>query len=220
MTKLALLLTLLTTSAWAGPADTYFAIDATGKITVAAAGVSAINAQTGNVTYTLTVQATNAGGSSSGTATILAKPPIPPPTVTNGNYTVQAPVTVGQTVGIMTATGNPTSWSITNSTISASAAPVVQNLNLNVANPVTSGQLLGTVTATNNPTAWAITAASPAGYAGYVALDNTGKLTVTPTGASYINALTTEEIATLTVQASNAAGSGVGSVVCDPGPAP
>lgn len=219
---IALVLAVITASVirvLAGPADTYFAIDATGKITITAAGVTAINAQTANVTYTLILSASNAGGSSSGQATILAKPKPPAaPVITNGSFNLQAPVTAGQAVGTMTATNSPTSWAITNSTIAS--APVVTNLAVNATSPVSSGQVIGTVSATNSPTAWSITAASPAAYAGYVAIDNTGKLTLTASGASYINALPAEEIATLTVQASNASGSGIGSVTCDPGPAP
>lgn len=101
----------------AGTAQTYFSIDTSGNITVTTAGATAINGQTVDTTYTLTVTATNPGGTGTGQAIILAHPkPVAPPVVTNGNFTITAPVTAGQKVGTMSATGNPTSWAITGST--------------------------------------------------------------------------------------------------------
>lgn len=95
--------------------QSYFAIDATGNITVTAAGVTALNAQTGNATYTLTVAATNAGGTGTGTVTVLVKIGVPV-IAPNQTFNVSTPVVAGQKVGTVQATGAPTTWTITGGT--------------------------------------------------------------------------------------------------------
>lgn len=100
-----------------GTAQSYFTIDAQGNITVTAAGATAINALTAPTTYSLTVAATNPGGTGTGTATINAQPkPVNAPVVSSATFTITAPVSAGQIVGKMQATNAPTSWAITGST--------------------------------------------------------------------------------------------------------
>ena len=97
-------------------AASYFAIDNSGAITVTAEGATAINALTADVTYTLTVAATNVGGTGTGTVTInVHVPPPSPPVVNPVTFDLATPVTGGQAVGSVTASGNPTSWAITGS---------------------------------------------------------------------------------------------------------
>jgi len=104
-----------TTDRIKGASAAYFAIDGSGAITVTPEGATAMNAQTDNVTYTLTVTATNNGGTGTGTVTVLVKigvPVIPP----NQSFTMTAPVSAGQQIGVVQASGTPTSWQITGAT--------------------------------------------------------------------------------------------------------
>jgi len=139
----------------AGNSAGYFTINNSGNITVTSAGASGLTAGS----YSLTVQATNSYGSGTGTAAI---------------------------------------------TVAAASAPVVTNANLNISLPVTNGEAVGTMVATGSPTSWSITAGNSAGY---FAIDNSGNITVTATGASGLTAGSYS----LTVQATNAAGSGSGT---------
>ena len=82
----------------------------------------------------------------------------------------------------------------------AAAPPVVSVGSFSVSLPATSGATVGTMTATGSPTAWDITAGNAAGY---FAIDNTGKITVTAAGAAGIAAGSYS----LTVRATNASGS-------------
>jgi hypothetical protein len=107
-----------TPTSWAitgGNARGNYAINNAGVITLTAAG--AINLFNQTSTDTLTVQASNAGGSSSGTATIAYQPAlVAPPVVTSASFslTTNPPLTVGQVIGTMTATSSaPLSWSLT-----------------------------------------------------------------------------------------------------------
>jgi hypothetical protein len=83
--------------------------------------------------------------------------------------------------------------------------PVVTPANFNLALPTTNGFLVGIVSASNSPTSWSITAGNSSGY---FAISNSGNVTVTATGASGLTAGTYS----LTVQATNAFGSGTGTV--------
>ena len=83
--------------------------------------------------------------------------------------------------------------------------PVVNAASFTVALPASNGQTVGTVTASESPTAWAITAGNASGY---FAISSSGVITVTVAGASGMTAQTYN----LTVQATNAAGSGSAAV--------
>ena len=83
--------------------------------------------------------------------------------------------------------------------------PVVTPASFPLQTPTTLGQSVGTVQATNNPTSWAITAGDPAGN---FAISASGLITVTVAGVSNL----VNGTANLTVQATNAGGSGSGAV--------
>lgn len=82
---------------------------------------------------------------------------------------------------------------------------------------VASGTVVGTMTATNNPTSWSITNFSPSGVNGYFAINNSGTITVTSTGSTNLSGQT--GTAVLTVQATNAFGSGTGTATINYSPA-
>jgi hypothetical protein len=95
--------------------------------------------------------------------------------------------------------------------VSVGAAPVVVGASIDLTIPAAAGTVVGSVsTTTGTPTNFAITAGNAAGY---FAISNAGDITVTSAGASGLTAQTY----TLTVQATNARGSGTGtiSVVAD-----
>ncbi|MBR0907024.1 right-handed parallel beta-helix repeat-containing protein [Bradyrhizobium liaoningense] len=90
--------------------------------------------------------------------------------------------------------------------VTIGAAPVVINNSFNLTIPVASGATVGKVTTTSGtPTAFSITAGNSAGY---FAINNAGDITVTSAGASSLSAQTYN----LAVQATNALGSGTGSI--------
>lgn len=90
------------------------------------------------------------------------------------------------------------------------SAPVVNSQTTTASTPAFAGQTVTTVTATNSPTSWAITAGNAAGD---YAIDNTGKITFTSTGATDYNGNTAQQTATLTVQATNGIGPGTAGTV-------
>ena len=79
------------------------------------------------------------------------------------------------------------------------ASPFVDS---NSAGLVVAGQAVATLTATNSPTAWAI-----AGGLGYFAIDNSGDLSITSTGASDIVPTSGGALYTVVVNATNGSGS-------------
>ncbi len=90
--------------------------------------------------------------------------------------------------------------------IAAPLAPSVADQAINLQLPAVTGAAVGIVATTGgSPTSFSITAGNAAGY---FAIDNNGSITVTSAGASGLTAQTYA----LTVQASNAVGSGSGSV--------
>jgi hypothetical protein len=92
------------------------------------------------------------------------------------------------------------------------SVPVVTNASFSLTLPVHAGQVVGVMTATNSPTSWSITAGNPSGF---YAIDNLGNISITPAGATGITA----GPASLTVQATNAAGSGIGTASITVNPA-
>ena len=60
--------------------------------------------------------------------------------------------------------------------------PVISNATASLRLPVTNGEAVNTMTATYSPISWAVTSCS-ASCTGYFAIDNSGNVTVTPTGA-------------------------------------
>src|SRR5262249_5736265 len=98
----------------AGNSATNFAINNTGVITLTANGVTNLSGQAGTVA--LTVQATNANGSGTGAAIISYQVVVANvPVVTAAAFTLDttAQLSVAQSIGTMTASNSPTSWSIT-----------------------------------------------------------------------------------------------------------
>lgn len=90
--------------------------------------------------------------------------------------------------------------------VTVGAAPVIGATSFNLSLPAVSGTSIGTVAASGGtPTSYALTAGNAAGY---FAIDNSGNITVTPTGATGLTAQTYN----LTVQASNAIGANTGSI--------
>lgn len=85
------------------------------------------------------------------------------------------------------------------------SAPVVNSTSFTDFLPVSTTEFVGTVTASNFPTSWSIIAGDPSGF---YTIDNNGAITITSAGDAGIVA----GIVTLTVRASNAGGSGTGSV--------
>lgn len=86
------------------------------------------------------------------------------------------------------------------------AAPVVTVQTLSTFSPASSSQAVGTLAASGSPTSWAISSCS--GCAGFFAIDNSGDVTITPTGAASLTANNTSALVTnnLVVTASNGAG--------------
>ena len=89
------------------------------------------------------------------------------------------------------------------------SAPIVTNATFNPSTPASSGGAVGTVSATNTPTSWSITAGNSAGD---FAISNSGVITFTATGQTDWAGAVNLKTATLTVQATNASGSGSGIV--------
>lgn len=93
--------------------------------------------------------------------------------------------------------------------ISVGAVPVVTDANFDVFLPATSGAAVGTVATTGGSvTSFAITTGNAAGY---FAIDNSGAIRITATGAAGLTAQTFN----LTVQATNSLGSSTGSITID-----
>jgi hypothetical protein len=88
-------------------------------------------------------------------------------------------------------------------------APILANTAFNPSAPASIGDEIGRVRATNSPTRWAITAGNPKGD---FAIDSRGVITFTSQGAADYNGSVLKKSATLTVQATNASGSGSGIV--------
>jgi hypothetical protein len=90
--------------------------------------------------------------------------------------------------------------------VTVGAIPVVATQSLNLVLPATNGEDVGIVSTSNGtPTSFAITSGNSSGF---FAIDSSGDITVTSTGAAGITAQTYS----LTVQATNALGSGSGVV--------
>jgi hypothetical protein len=91
-------------------------------------------------------------------------------------------------------------------TVTVGAIPAIASQSMNLTLPATTGEELSNVVVTaGSPTSFTITAGNNSGF---FAIDNTGLITVTAAGASGITAQTYN----LTVRATNALGSGTGSV--------
>lgn len=84
---------------------TYFTINNSGVLSITAAGATAINALTTSKVCSLIVTATNSAGTGTGTVTINIAAQVQPPVVQNLTVNVAAPVTSGQSVGTVSATG-------------------------------------------------------------------------------------------------------------------
>lgn len=127
----------------------------------------------------------------------------------SGNITVTSAGASGITAGTYTPTCQATNvlgsgTGTATITAAAASAPVVSSDSFNLTIPATTGTVVGTMTATNSPTSWSITAGNSSGF---FAIDNSGVITVTSTGASGLTANTY----TLTCQATNGAGNGSGT---------
>ena len=88
-------------------------------------------------------------------------------------------------------------------------APVVNTQNFNSSTPASGGATIGTVSATNSPKSWSITAGNSGGD---FAISNSGVITFTSQGAADYDGSIAQKSGTLTVEATNASGSGRGIV--------
>lgn len=86
-------------------------------------------------------------------------------------------------------------------------APVVSAGSFNPSTPATNGQTVGSVVATNSPTSFAITAGDPSGD---FAISNVGTITFTAQGATDFAGGSPKQTASLTVTATNGAGTSGG----------
>lgn len=89
------------------------------------------------------------------------------------------------------------------------SVPVVTNENFNPSTPASGGAAVGTVSAANGPKSWSITAGNSEGD---FAISSRGVITFTSQGAADYNGSIPQKSVTLTVQATNASGSGLGIV--------
>lgn len=85
------------------------------------------------------------------------------------------------------------------------SSPIVQAAVFTPSTPATNGGAVGTATATNSPTGWSITAGDPSGD---FAISSGGVITFTAQGQTDYSGAVSLKSATLTLQASNGAGSG------------
>lgn len=144
------------------------------------------------------------GNISAKTFDVYVTPPSSSETLIASGYGFRAAATSLANLGGITSVGTVTVNNLSISTIAA-PAPVVTPVNFSLSLPATAGQIVGTVTATGSPTSWAITAGNASGY---FAISNAGIITVTSAGASGLTAGSYS----LTVQATNASGSGTATI--------
>jgi hypothetical protein len=90
----------------------------------------------------------------------------------------------------------------------AGSAPVVNSATFTVSSPVTNGGTVGTATASNSPTGWSIIGGDQSED---FAINNSGVITFTAQGTRNYDGATSLKSATLTLQATNAAGSASGN---------
>ena len=92
---------------------------------------------------------------------------------------------------------------------SGSVPPTLIDQKFYTSAPAVAGGTVGTVSAANSPTNWSITGSNSAGE---FAISDAGVVTFTSRGAALFDGAAAQKSATLTVQASNAAGVATGSI--------
>jgi hypothetical protein len=137
--------------------DVYITPPASTETKIASAYAFRTEQASATILNNLAVAPATVGGTVSCTNITLVSV-VSPPVVTSATFNITMPLTAGQTVGTMTATGSPTSWAIVTT---GAGSPVVTPASFTVATNPAASVAVGTVVASNSPNYFTIVSGDP-----------------------------------------------------------